>query len=561
MAPAYGVRERNEVTATKPVTRKRKGSVSIPEELQDIKTSLEGRKFLEKHILLCPPGEPTTHDSLSTCLHQISALPGLPKQALNAVRSVAFLLEELEENTVNETIRDAFDSQITEFTSDMQLLVQDVSAKVDVHMAIAMKEFTQNLKATTAAAGKFAAGRSDNGGNATRSYAAALFNPPAHANPRLAAREGIKVRQFVLTGLKEARAERRDLRVLKADVNKALNDLKVEGTIRSAIVQRDESMLLEADSDALAVWLTDTVNMVELCCALGEGVSFRPRSFNVLAMNVPLTIDTEKRRHREEIVEVNGLKENTVMALRWAKPVARRSPHQRTAHLVLSFSNAEAANRVISNGMTIANKVCHVEKVKKEPLRCLKCQGWNHMARECSSKADTCSNCAGPHRTLECRQPRTTRCVNCRSDSHASWDRLCPSFLRKAGEFNERYPDNLLPFFPTADPWTWSMDYTNRSNVTGNPSIIKAPDVQPKGKQRQSQPEQRELSMEKRYETIVLGPNWEEGMEGPNEHNGWWDEPTVKGRPTGSRMDTNNNAEGDAIAGPSNTTTVEYPNA
>ena len=309
MAPASGLRERSKVTATKPITRKRKGSVSIPEEFQDIKSSLEGRKFLEKHILLWPPGEPTTHESLSICLHQISALPGLPKQAFNAVRSVALLLEELEENTINETVKDAFDSQITEFTSDMQLLVQDVNAKVDVHLAIAMKEFTQNLKATTIAAGNNNMGRQGNKGNGIRSYAAALFNPPAHANPRLAAREGIKVRQFMLTGLREARAERRDLKVLKADVNEALKELDVkEGTIRTVIIQRDGSMLLEADSDGLAVWLDDTVNRVELCCALGEGVSFRSRTFNAMAMNVPLSIETGEKSHREEIIEVNGLK-------------------------------------------------------------------------------------------------------------------------------------------------------------------------------------------------------------------------------------------------------------
>ena len=117
----------------RPTTRtgtRKNGNLATPDELQDIKNAIEGRKFLEKHSLLCPPGEPATHEALSICLHQVSALPGLQKQAINAIRAVAFLLEELEESAINETIRDAFDSQITEFTSDMKILLEDVNEKM-----------------------------------------------------------------------------------------------------------------------------------------------------------------------------------------------------------------------------------------------------------------------------------------------------------------------------------------------------------------------------------------------------------------------------------------------
>ena len=63
----------------KPVTRnetKRTGNLKTPEDLQDIKNAQEGRSFLEKLSLLCPPGEPLTHKALSVCLHQISAMAG-----------------------------------------------------------------------------------------------------------------------------------------------------------------------------------------------------------------------------------------------------------------------------------------------------------------------------------------------------------------------------------------------------------------------------------------------------------------------------------------------------
>src|ERR1700678_2844159 len=66
------------------------GPPPLMEDYQDIKDSLEGRKYLEKHSLLCPPGELPTHQSLSTCLHQILALAGVPKQMVNVICSVAF---------------------------------------------------------------------------------------------------------------------------------------------------------------------------------------------------------------------------------------------------------------------------------------------------------------------------------------------------------------------------------------------------------------------------------------------------------------------------------------
>ena len=107
----------NPGTSVRPITR-RSGPATMPEELQDIKDAVEGQNFLEKHSLLCPPGQSVTHSSLSICLHQISALQAMPKQAVNAIRAVAFLLEEMENTQIHDTIRDTLDSQLTDLTSD-----------------------------------------------------------------------------------------------------------------------------------------------------------------------------------------------------------------------------------------------------------------------------------------------------------------------------------------------------------------------------------------------------------------------------------------------------------
>jgi hypothetical protein len=176
------------------------GSVAIPEDMQETKDAHDGRKFLEKLSLLCPLGEPITNTALSYCLHQVSAMPGVPKQTINAIHATAFLLVEIEELAINETVRDTFDSQITEFTSDMKLLVDDVNTKIDNHLQGALDQID---KAALKVATKIGAGARPNQ-NVTTTYASALINPPPNINPKLAAKEGIRARQFLLTGIKES---------------------------------------------------------------------------------------------------------------------------------------------------------------------------------------------------------------------------------------------------------------------------------------------------------------------------------------------------------------------
>ena len=388
---------------TGPATRKRGGSITTPEESQDIKNTLDGRKFLEKYTLLCPPGEPMSNGSLAYCLHQISAMSGVPKQAINAIRASAFLLEELEETAINETIRIAFDSQITELTSDMKILVEDTGVKVDQRIKEFFEKVFKDLKQAQPPPGL---GTQTNtpARNAPGVYPhpciSPLVNPPPNVNPVLAAKEGIRARQFLMVGPKDSALVTHDTQKLRADLNKTAKDLGLSGgKIRSSATQKDGSILIEVDSDAAAKWFTDGVNRAEFCSALGDGFVFKTRIFNVLAFNTPLNLDPTNDSHMEEINEANDLDNNKITAMRWAKPIDRRTDHQRTAHLVLSFSSPDKANRTITNGILICNKKCHVEKIRRELIRCLRCQRWNHMAKDCSERGNTCSNVTARVRT------------------------------------------------------------------------------------------------------------------------------------------------------------------
>ena len=57
------------------------------------------------------------------------------------------------------------------------------------------------------------------------SYTSVLINPPAYTNPRAAAREGIKGRQFLIEGLKNSKFSHMDSVQLKTELKKILLDI------------------------------------------------------------------------------------------------------------------------------------------------------------------------------------------------------------------------------------------------------------------------------------------------------------------------------------------------
>jgi hypothetical protein len=73
-----------------------------------------------------------------------------------------------------------------------------------------------------------------------------------------------------------------------------------------AIPQREgHGTLIEVNPDEFAKWFTNRVNRVELCGKLGEGISFRPRVYNILAFNMPLKMEPGNPIHRAEVNEAN----------------------------------------------------------------------------------------------------------------------------------------------------------------------------------------------------------------------------------------------------------------
>ena len=441
----------------------------------------------------------------------------------------------------------------------MKLLIDDAKEKLDTHI----KSAEDRLKQITGPPNLPTQQRQP-----TSSYASVLINPPAHANPRVAAREGIKARQFAIGGIKNSKFSHLDCTQLKLELNKIILDLGLtSGKIRSVTSARNGSTIVETDNDEAAGWFSRPSNQRRLCDKIGSNAEFRMRSYNVIAFNVSLTINPKDENHLAEICEANNLEPAAITAAKWAKAVERRSPNQRTAHLLLTLNDADAANRSITNGLNICNRRCHVEKTKREPTRCLKCQGWNHFAKDCIEDEDKCGNCAGTHRTDACLTD-ARRCVSCRSNDHASWSRSCPIFLKKMDEFNIRNPDNSLQFFPTADPWTWTPTTSSQPQQQFKPQP--SPQPQPLKTSRpkpsnvnqpsNSQPSSRSLQKRRQYDTYipddVYFPDYSHNShpKASTQTTSWEDEPvagpsdTRLSRPPGQQLSADNNNSNNNVA-------------
>jgi hypothetical protein len=245
------------------------------------------------------------------------------------------------------------------------------------------------------------------------------------------------------------------LTALIESANKSLKEAipSTAATIVNAAKLAHGGLLLEFNSHDVISQL-DREGIKEVFLAgLSPSAHIRPRQYNVVVYFIPLTFNAGDPDDMREIEHLNGLTAHSITATRWIKPPNRRSPHQLVAHAVFTFADPKTANQIIVEGITIRQKKLNAVKSKREPIRCLKCQQWGHLANSCLALLDTCGACGENHRTNLCNSPGK-HCTPCGVDGHTSWDRDCPTFSAKCGEMDMRTPENQLTYFPTDEPWT-----------------------------------------------------------------------------------------------------------
>ncbi|EDR07384.1 uncharacterized protein LACBIDRAFT_327836 [Laccaria bicolor S238N-H82] len=380
------------------------GLVEIDEGDQEVGNAEKGRAYLEEKVLLVPPRDPLTLYGLIVALFQIAALPGIGCPAINAVRTVAYLLQEVETGAIAADIRDIANEQFSEMTKDLGELMEGLKEKVLEEVGkttVVLEKKTLELAGVVEKVAQQAvsAGSSPYRDALSRTVSRA----PLDANPRLAAKENIRQRQSLIDLPRESKLRECTNTTLVGKFSEAIGRATAQKhRIRSVTKMQNGGILVEMVTDEGVAWMASKANAESFLRELGEAeASFKTRSYNVVAYYVPLNLDTNSEKDRKEIEEMNNIPEGGLAKLRWIKPPSRRRADQCFAHIIATFSDADAANQAIVNGLTICHKRVSVAKSKREPIQCLKCQGWDHVAAECSleKEVNVCGTCAKDHWT------------------------------------------------------------------------------------------------------------------------------------------------------------------
>jgi len=224
--------------------------------------------------------------------------------------------------------------------------------------------------------------------------------------------------------------------------------------VETAIKTRKDAILLTLNSKEAADWIREPGNEEVFADSFAKGAHIRDREYSLVLPSVPLTFEPDNETHLREVEEVNSLPTRVIRKARWIKPANRRRPEQTRAFAIMTISSVDAANKLIKDGIVICSSIIRPSKQKQEPAQCMKCRRWGHFAASCPDADDTCGTCGGKHRTSVCARRDKLHCVSCGDNTHASWDRACPEFIKRCAILDERNPLNGMPFFPTVQDWT-----------------------------------------------------------------------------------------------------------
>lgn len=270
-----------------------------------------------------------------------------------------------------------------------------------------------------------------------------------------------------------------DVVVLKANV--ALSMMKGEGDeppagteIVAATVLRNGGVVLEFGAQEGADWIRETkARSAAFASKMGTAAEVKGRQYKVVAEFVPVRFNPDDAGVLRVIEERGQLPVGSITYARWIKPVGKRQEGQQVAHVMLTLSSSESANRAIANGLIIAGKKAGIRRCLLEPLRCAKCHRFEpvHLARDCTQTEEHCGTCGeDSHPTRDCQvtDEAKFRCVNCKRSGHTTWSRQCPTFLAQVQKMQRRQPDHGFRFFPTEDPQTWEVETSLQDSFPGS---------------------------------------------------------------------------------------------
>lgn len=165
-------------------------------------------------------------------------------------------------------------------------------------------------------------------------------------------------------------------------------------------------------------WLREFNRLTKFTEGWGSTATAKPNYYRVLVELVPVETTLDLWSY-EAVEEASDLPHNSIATMEWAKKPEKRKKDQKVTHVLVAFNTRESANQVITKGMTIGGKWVYGRQDQRDPLRCMKCQQFGHIAKECHSANDVCGRCADQHPTQTCKaQEHSFYCAVCKLAGH-----------------------------------------------------------------------------------------------------------------------------------------------
>ena len=162
-------------------------------------------------------------------------------------------------------------------------------------------------------------------------------------------------------------------------------------------------------------WLQDWDAEFHFTTEIAPDAEIIKRLYSILVPRIPITFDPSNEAHLREVEECNNLPSGTIAKARWIKPEYRRVQGQKAAHAIFAFKDATNANKCIRDGIQVCSLRVRPNRLKHEPMQCMKCRRWGHFAHSCTAEMDTCGTCRGKHKTKDCMTRDRMFCVSCKT--------------------------------------------------------------------------------------------------------------------------------------------------
>jgi hypothetical protein len=167
-------------------------------------------------------------------------------------------------------------------------------------------------------------------------------------------------------------------------------------------------------------WLKDATVALTFTAGLAPDALIKQHQYTILVPRIPLTFDPSSEGQLREIEENNNMPQKTLLKACWIKPVNRCVPKQHAAHAAFMLRDINTTNTCIRDGIYVCGMRICPNRLKHEPMQCMKCRRWGHFAHSCLATSDMYGTCGESHRTSDCTNKDRLHCASCKSDSHAS---------------------------------------------------------------------------------------------------------------------------------------------